>query len=155
MGSVVKSGSCPLGGNPKALRIGSIAVGRARVDCYVLDGGDRVIGLRGAVQCIAGPDPKVKESPANTGLHRLIEEDLILTEVRTFLHPEDRTVTTGITARGLLDICRAFLLTLAERKEVTSDQHAMANRCAALLDRCADAGLVALIDDATGYAKFG
>ena len=145
----MKSDSCPIGGDQTALRFGNVAVGPARINCYVLDGGDRVISLRGAVRFIAGPDRKVQENPATTGVRRLIEEDLILTEIRTFLHPEDRTIATGITAKGLLDICRAFLLTVAERKVATSDHHAMANRCAALLDRCADAGLVALIDDAT------
>ena len=151
----MNSDSFPTRDSPTALCLGTVVVGRTKVECYVLDGGDRIIGLLGAVQCIAGSDHKVKENPATAGLYRLIEQDLILNEVRTFLHPESQAVTTGITAKGFLNICRTFLVTLAERKVITRDQRDMATRCAALLDCCADIGLVALIDDTTGYLQIG
>ena len=57
----------------------------------------------------------------------------------------------GITAERFLDICQAYVAALSANALTTDRQREIAIRCSILLASCAKVGLVALIDEATGY----
>ena len=59
--------------------------------------------------------------------------------------------TLGITAETFLDICTAYVKAGKDRKLKTDRQMKIAMQAGTILAACAKIGLVALIDEATGY----
>ena len=138
-------------GIPYALFWGTVPLGETEGDCYVLDGGDRVIDLNAVVECLTVEDATGVEPDGGTADPlALLEDDKARGETRTFWHPETQTVASGITHRGLLNICRALVLAFATGELTTRRDREAAIRCAAMLDGFANVGLMALIDEATG-----
>lgn len=135
---------------------GRIVLGGAKVDCYVQRTGDRILSLRAILECLGleasnwGDDP-----PATAALGSFLERHPVLKRSSSFpLRQDDLTADGGITPRGVLDICRAFVVAMAEG-ELTARQHCeTAVQCAAILSACAEVGLTALIDESTGYLHY-
>jgi hypothetical protein len=124
------------------------------VACYVLDTGQRVISRSSAVDAIAGEEDARKGGdlhkylrPLGSYLRRDLDDELI--EFRIDNVTNKRVL--GITAEMFLEICRGFVLARDAGALTTNRQNAMAVRCNAFLAACATVGLIALIDEATGY----
>jgi hypothetical protein len=127
------------------------------VSCYVLSTGQRIISRVSAVDAIAseeefpdarkGGDLEKYLRPVQMYLRRRLEDELI--EFRIDNVTNKRVM--GITAEMFLEICRAFTVARNEGALTTDRQIDMAIRCNAFLVACATVGLIALIDEATGY----
>lgn len=138
--------------SPFAKYAGDLLLGDATVDCYVLDTKDRVISLGATVKALA------EKSGGNLGeyigvqsLKPFIDKDLILGETVEFSLPGTQMKGRGILAERFLDICRAYVAALSAGALTTDRQREIAIRCSILLASCAKVGLIALIDEATGY----
>lgn len=131
---------------------GELSLGGNPVDCYVLDTGDRVISLRAAVKSIADRDHgKLGDYVGVNALKPFIDSDLVLGETVEFHIPGTQLTGLGISAERFLEICNAYVRA-AEAGTLTTDrQREIAMRCSVVLGACAKVGLIALIDEATGY----
>jgi P63C domain len=138
--------------SPFAKHRGELNLGGNPVDCYVLDTGERVISLRAAVRSIAGVDSSsLADYLAIDGLKAFINSDLLLAETRDFHIPGTQLRGRAILAERFLEICNAYVAALQAGALRTARQRENAVRCSIFLGACAKVGLIALIDEATGY----
>jgi P63C domain len=142
---------------PKALYRGELVIadGADAVGCYVLSTGERVISRSSAVAAIAGTpslgrsggDLKKYVRPLGQYLRLNIDDEMIEFEIDENANKR----SFGITAETFLSICKAFAGARDAGALTTDRQIEMSKRCGAFLAACANVGLIALIDEATGY----
>lgn len=138
--------------SPFAKYKGVLDLGSKFVDCYVLDDGSRVISMRGTVRAIANDDNgDLSKYIGIKAIQPHINSDDILSKVIEFNMPGTTTKGKGIPAETFLDICSAYVSAFASGERFTEKQAATAINCSILLSACAKTGLIALIDEATGY----
>jgi len=133
---------------------GTLDIGDVSFPCYVLSNGKRVIIQREVVRLMTGH--------AKGGIDRYLQSSIL----SRYLDPnkiESQTVEfklqgTGQKAVGyegtlLVEICDAYLK--ARDDKIVSKYHEnLVRRAEIVLRACAKVGIIALIDEATGYDKF-
>lgn len=142
----------PAGKLPIARLPGSIDLGGRTLDCYVLDNGDRVISLSGAVRALTGTDSGNLGNYTNIdGLKPFLDPNIVAGGIQPFDIPGNPNPGRGIKAETFLDICNAYVAAFEADTLKTERQKTTAITCAVLLSSCAKVGLIALIDEATGH----
>lgn len=139
-------------GMPFAKHMGVLSLGQNKIDCYVLATGERVITLLATIRAIAQKERG--DLAGYIGVEALkpfIDADLILAETVDFSIPGTQLIGRGVKAEQFLEICNAYVNALAAGKLSTERQREIAVNCSILLSACAKVGLIALIDEATGY----
>ena len=122
------------------------------VDVYVLDTGERVISMRGAVKAMTGQDAgNLVEYISIQGLKDFINKDLVLVESKDFFIPGTQFRGRGITAEQLEAILTAYVKALNAGTLTTPRQREIAITCAILSTAFLRVGIIAQIDEATGY----
>ncbi len=138
--------------SPFAKHSGTLSLGFQNVDCYVLDTEQRVISMRATVKAIANDDNgDLSKYIGVRTLQPYISQDLINTQLIEFTIPGNPNKSKGITAETFLEICSAYVKALTSGEPLTPKQRDIAVNCSILLSACAKTGLIALIDEATGY----
>lgn len=140
--------------SPFAKYSGTLKLGDTIVDCYVLDTGERVISLRATVTAITDKEGGGLEGYIGVEpLKPYINSKLVLEQIIEFDIPGVRNLprAKGITAENFLEICHAYVKALSENALKTERQKGIAIKCSVLLASCSKVGLIALIDEATGY----
>lgn len=138
--------------SPFAKYQGVIKLGNNEIDCYVSNEGQRLISLRATVKSISGNDSGgLAEYIGVNALKSYLDKDLILAELIELNIPGTQYKAKCLEARKFLDICRAYVAALSNNALSTDRQKEIAIKCSILLSACADIGLEALIDEATGY----
>lgn len=138
--------------SPFAKYSGQLKLGNTLIDCYILDTEERVISLGATVRAIANTTTSdLAEYIGVKGLKSYINSELIAAETIIFNIPGIPTVGKGITAERFLEICHAYVLAFSAGDLTTERQREIAIRCSVLLSSCAKIGLIALIDEATGF----
>lgn len=142
--------------SPFAKFKGQLMFGDNPVDCYVLDTGERVVAMRGAVKAVANKDHgKLGDFTGSKVIKPYINSDLALGKsVIDFTIPGSAFLGKGITSDGFTDLCSAYADALMANALKTEKQKVVAARCILLLTGFAKVGLTALIDEATGYQRF-
>jgi hypothetical protein len=132
---------------------GDLEIGEGSLPVYVLDDGRRVISRTGATKLLAGKKGggQLEKYVAAGVLPTYMPADLP-DKMIDFSIPEvvNKTVR-GLTAETFLDICRGYGRAFTEGKLESPAQIDMAHKASAFLAACAGVGLIALIDEATGY----
>ena len=138
--------------SPFAKYRGDLHLGDTSVDCYVLDTGERVISSRTLTQAITNTKSgDLAEYIGVASLKPFINKDLVLAETIEYTIPGTQYIGKGVTAERFLEICQAYVSALSAGALTTERQREIAIRCSVLLSSCAKIGLIALIDEATGY----
>lgn len=84
-------------------------------------------------------------------LQSYIDPDELSQRIIDFAIPGNPTKAKGISAETFLDICSAYVSAFTSGRRLTDKQREIAINCSILLAACAKTGLIALIDEATGY----
>lgn len=141
-------------GNPeKPLKIGD-----RELECYVLENGTRVLSGRGMQEAIGLGDAhggKLKEFLENNSIKQYISDELAMalsTPIR-FIRPG----RGGIPAMGyeetiLPQICDA-VLDARNKTKLTEKQEMIAKECEIVVRALSKVGIIALIDEITGYQE--
>jgi len=138
--------------SPFAKYPGILKLGETDVEVYVSDTGKRLISLRGTMKAIANRDGgNVAEYIGVNALKPYINKDLLAAELTELHLPGNPNPAKCLEHRQFLSVCRAYVSALGAETLSTDRQREIAIRCSALLAACADIGLEALIDEATGY----
>lgn len=138
--------------SPFAKYSGSLSLGDKPVDCYVLDNESRVISMRATVKAIANDDNgDLSKYVGVKSLQPYIDATKISNKFIEFTIPGNPNKAKGISAETFLDICSAYVSALTSGAPLTEKQRGIAVNCSILLSACAKTGLIALIDEATGY----
>lgn len=147
----------PIGGellppSPFAKFRGQLDLSGNPIDVYVLDTGERVLSMRGAVKAMTGQDAgNLVEYLSVQGLKDFIDKDLVLVETKDFFIPGTQFRGRGITAEQFEAILTAYVKALNAGTLTTDRQRAIAVTCAILSTAFLRVGIIAQIDEATGY----
>jgi len=138
--------------SPFAKFYGQIDAGGNPIDVYVLDTGERVLSMRGAVKAMTGQDAgNLVEYLSVQGLKSFIDKDLVLVETKDFFIPGTQFRGRGITAEQFEAILTAYVKALNAGTLTTDRQREIAVACAILSTAFLRVGIIAQIDEATGY----
>ena len=137
---------------PEAKWMGFLMLGeKAELPVYVLEDGRRVISRTGAtgvltnnkgggnLESYLGVEALKEYRPVNVSMIEFSIQGVV-----------NKTVM-GFDAETFLDICRSYVRALAGGALKTQRQMEIATSCSMFLAACAKVGLIALIDEATGY----
>jgi transcriptional regulator with XRE-family HTH domain len=148
----------------KATFSGDLKIGDINIPCHVLDNGQRVISGRG-MQSALKLDTRLdgtKFSQSGKGLTRFFnserlkpfifkEGDLGILQPIKFRYKN--FIAFGYEATILADICDAILEARKSGIQLTEKQIFIAEQCEILVRTFAKIGLIALVDEATGYQE--
>ena len=147
-----------------------IHIGTVEIPCFVLEDETRVLTQRGLLRALGVDRGNTKEqSGAGARLASIMGAENIksaagkdLTPVLNnpirFKHPVSRNTAYGYEATVLADICDAMLAARRNNAfegdaRLNARLHAIAAQCEILLSGFARVGIIALVDEATGYQE--
>lgn len=142
------------------LRIGD-GEGAIEIPCYVLENGKRVLHQRAMVDALdmsrgssggSGGDRLAKFVTGNAIKPFMEDKLLSVTEPIKFRTPSGN-LGYGYDATILADICEA-VLKARDKGVLQKQQEHIATRCEVLVRGFARVGIIALVDEATGYQEF-
>lgn len=145
---------------PHASHIGVLDFVGIKIDCAVLPDGTRVISQGDVMQALGrdrtrGRDAGAEVAPflAAQNLRPFATKELeAALEPIAYREPGQRFVSAGYDATLLPEICDVYLKAKQDGKLLKS-QEAYAERALMLMRALAKVGIVALVDEATGYEK--
>lgn len=136
---------------PASLLRGTLELGDIELECHVLSDFRRVLTQGEVVRAISGG----RES-SNLGryLERnpLTAKDSYAKSTIQFAIPGNPTTAIGYEAPLLIEICDKYLQA-REQKLLKGRQYNLAAQAEIIIRACAKVGIIALIDEATGYQK--
>ncbi len=136
---------------PVSLLRGTLELGDIELECHVLSDGRRVLTQREVVRAISGG----RES-GNLGRYLdrnpLTAENFHAGPVIRFTVPENRATAIGYEATLLIEICDKYL-EARDQRLLKGRQYNLAAQAEIIIRACAKVGIIALIDEATGYQK--
>jgi hypothetical protein len=146
---------------PVATHWGELSIGNAVLPAYVLDTGERVFSLKGVVVGLIGTEGgqlakyiKVKTIKPFLPFDLQPQEGDSIPALRKFDTGGDgfTKFAQGITVERFMDLCAAYSEAAdAPDNQLTERQAETAARARAFLRATAKVGIVALVDEATGY----
>jgi len=143
-----------------------LEIGGVQIDCYVLEDETRVLSQRGMFKGlgVTRGGPRTENEPSNTGaeiprfasqkwLKPFIDSDLeAALKSPVFFQPPTGHMGYGYPAEILVDVCDAILE--AEKQGATGKPQAnIVNNAFSLIRGFAKVGIIALVDEATGYQE--
>lgn len=140
-----------------------LKIGDIEIPCYVLDDGTRVLSQGGTLSGLrlskgssggTGSD-RLASFVSGKGISPFISNELLLMigSPIKFRHSGGGGVAFGYPATILPEICEAVLAARQAGALQKQQQH-IADQCEALVRALAKIGIVALVDEATGYQKY-
>jgi hypothetical protein len=138
---------------PISLFTGELEIGNVRLPCHVLDNGKRVIAQYGVVKVLANRDSGnlMRYLKANN-LSKYIDPGHVAEQTIRFRIPGTQYEAIGYEATLLVEICDAYLKARDDSALYPSQQK-LAQQSEIIMRACAKVGIIALIDEATGYQK--
>lgn len=139
-----------------------IRIGELEIPCYVLDDGRRVLSLGGMVKALGmsiggaggGDGDRLHSFAKGKALNPFISADL-MTRMESpirFHSASGGVAATGYEATILPDLCDA-VLEARRSQALRPQQEHIAHQCEVLVRGFARVGIIALVDEATGYQR--
>jgi len=139
-----------------------LKIGDIEIPCYVLENEQRVLSLGGMVRALgmsigsaAGRQgDRLYQFATGKNILPFASSDLIsrMENPIRFRAPTGGSVATGYEAEILTDICDA-VLAAREAGSLRADQMHIAKQCEILVRGFARVGIIALVDEATGFQR--
>lgn len=154
-------------GVPKATHTGELTIGDLKIDCAVLPDGTRVLSQRGVGRALGrgygGSDWKKQEPDGgklpffltSKSINPFISNDLLVlvTQPIQYRTGSGGGVAHGIPATALPMICDVWLKAREAKALRSAPQQVIAQKAELLMRGLAHVGVVALVDEATGYQE--
>jgi len=151
----------------QATHVGTLVIGEAELDCAVLEDGRRVLSQRGVNRALGrkhgGGDFKAARAASDgggelpiflapKGLEPFISEELrlVVNKPVPYLNPAGGGIAKGIEASALPLICEAWLRA-RDAGILRKAQRHIAMAADTIMRGLARVGIIALVDEATGY----
>lgn len=139
---------------PVSMFQGKLLIGGEEFICHVLNNLKRVMAQREIVRILTGIQKGGLDRYLTAqNLKPYINKDLILDQTIRFSIPGTTMESNGFEGTLLLDICDAYLRARDDRK-LHESQADLAKRAEMITRACAKVGIIALIDEATGFQKY-
>src|SRR5258708_15840057 len=145
---------------PKATHSGVLKIGEAELPCYVLEGGERVLSTRGIMESLGRTWGGRKYS--GTELPVFLEagnlKPFISADLGAVLSPINFRTDRGAKGEGyraeiLPVVCETYLSAREAGGVLTEPQLRIAKACEILVRALSRVGVIALVDEATGYQE--
>jgi hypothetical protein len=133
---------------------GVLPIGDNELPCYVLDDGRRVISRTGATKALMGVPGRSGDLESYirvSSLQGYLPEDFTANMIEFTLEGVTTKTVRGITAESFCDLCTAYVRALENGALQSDRQREIAAHAGIFLAAAAKVGLLALIDEATGY----
>jgi len=141
-------------GLPLALFKGELTMGTVTFPVYVLDNGKRVMAQREVVRALTGQvRGDILRYIGSASLAGFIDAQTILDQTMRFAISGTQLTGSGYEATLLLDICDAYLRA-REAGKLAPHEESIAKQAEIITRACAKVGIIALIDEATGFEAF-
>ncbi|MBL8566677.1 MAG: P63C domain-containing protein [Hyphomicrobiaceae bacterium] len=147
---------------------GTLHLGEISIPCAVLTDGTRVLSENGITNALlgsrSGASKRKKKAAEESGAHLplfvaprqlepFISKELLEGPLKPIKYRDGRSVVVGYDARILRAVCEIWLAARAAGA-LQDQQQDKAQRAELLMRALADIGIVALVDEATGYQQF-
>jgi hypothetical protein len=144
----------PASALPFSMFQGKLEIGGEEFACHVLNNLKRVMAQREIVRILTGIEKGGLDRYLDAqNLKPYINKDLILDQTVRFSIPGTQMESNGFEAILLLDICDAYLRARSDGK-LHDSQQKLAREAETITRACAKVGIIALIDEATGFQKY-
>lgn len=135
---------------------GELKLGGVSVPCYVLEDGTRVLSGRKMQEILRIVDgntsgTKLPQFLANSAIKPFIFNEKDAAHFEPIICYKGKQQINGYEATVLPDICEAILKARRSGVKLTERQMIVATQCEILLSAFAKVGIIALVDEATGY----
>lgn len=135
---------------------GELKLGGVSVPCYVLEDGTRVLSGRKMQEILRIVDgntsgTKLPQFLANSAIKPFIFNEKDAAHFEPIICYKGKQQINGYEATALPDICEAILKARRSGVKLTERQMIVATQCEILLSAFAKVGIIALVDEATGY----
>lgn len=150
----------------KVLKIthdGELTIGDMEIPCYVLEDGQRVVSGRGVQDLLRLTDDKTSRSLPGSRLKRLFNYRAFKPIFANKLDPDQfqitkckkgQTLVHGFSGPLLIDLCDAIIeVKNTPHLKLTVRQQIIAKQAEIIIRTVAKVGIIALIDEATGYQE--
>lgn len=143
----------------QATHEGILTIGGAEITCYVLDDGSRLISTRGIMKALKrtwrGRKYTGTELPVFVEANNL--KPFISSELEPVLSSREIKTPKGVSSEAfsaeVLPVVCDIYLRAREAGALTSPQLAVAKQCEVLVRALSKVGIIALVDEATGYQE--
>lgn len=145
---------------PKETHVGTVRIGEIEISCANLDNGMRVISKRGMQRAMGSKKTGVNETGesapqvpafiAAKNAFAFVPDDLLVRLNNPIQYRHRRGVATGYEATLLPEIC-GVIVHAATSGALRDSQDYLVDRARTLLMGFANVGIIALVDEATGY----
>jgi hypothetical protein len=136
---------------PFSMFRGKLAIGAIELECHVLSDGRRVLTQGEVVRILTGGRDSsdlqryIRNNP-------LFPEDFTAGQNFQFRVPNNPTLAIGYEATVLIEICQRYLEARSQGKLRKNQLH-LAVQAEIVVRSCAKVGIIALVDEATGYQE--
>lgn len=123
------------------------------ISCFVLSDGRRIISRTGATSALTGLtgqgslETYVQVEALKGYVPANLDDLMVEFTIKEVTHRK----VMGLTAETFLDICTGYVQAMQDEALTTDRQRQIALKAASFLAACSKVGLIALIDEATGY----
>lgn len=147
-----------LWGLPKVLKSGVLPIGGGEIECFVLETGERVLSTRGVMKAMGrrwrgrkytGTDLPVFLEARN--LAPFIGDDLAAVSNPIRFRVGGRLTAEGFRAEILPIVCEVYLKARDIEGTLSPKQETIAAKCEILMRALSRTGVIALVDEATGF----
>lgn len=135
---------------------GTLHIGDIEIPCYVLADGTRVLSGRKMQEALKIVDnnvsgTKMPDFLANSNIKPFIFKEKEAAQIEPIDCYKGKQLIKGYEATLLPDICEGILAARRSGVKLTKRQLIVAEQCEILLAAFAKVGIIALVDEATGY----
>lgn len=149
---------------PVATHRGDVRIGNLVIPCAVLADGRRVLSETGIAEALGGRSGSLKRTKkaaeeagapvpvflASKNLSSFVSQELLDGPLKPIVYKSGDAVVEGFAAEALPEICNIWL-SARESGALNEQQRARAQAAEILVRGLAEVGIIALVDEATGY----
>lgn len=130
---------------------GTLEIGNVKLECHVLNDGRRVLSQREFVRAMTGGRKGGSLRPYLEA-HPLLETDAFAGRTIEFKIPGNPQTAIGYEGTLLIELCDSYLQA-EDEEQLKPNQRSIAKQAYMIIRATAKVGIIALIDEATGYQK--
>jgi hypothetical protein len=135
---------------PFSLVQGTLNFAGVQMECHVLSDGRRVLSSGQAVKVLTGGTEN-RDLARYLSRNPLFDKDSFASPI-LFKIPSNPTLAHGMEATTLIEVCDLYI-EAAEQGKLHRSQLKIARQAQIIIRACAKVGIIALIDEATGYQR--
>lgn len=139
---------------PRAMFSGVLTIGDGSIPSYVLEGGIRVFSTTGLIKSLgfkhnANADEIFKSKQIQPYLPSIADRQIRGNLIE--FYTDKGTLAKGYDVERFIEICQAYSQALEEGKLIFPRHLEAAKKANAILRACSKIGIIALVDEVTGY----